>query len=152
MKEIKLTKGKVTLVDDEDFKELNKYNWYYSSGYARRNITTQRGQRVTQLLHRILIQHVEGFEIDHKNQNKLDNRKENLRIVTGQQNRFNRNKNKNNTSGFKGVHKTRWGWRACIRINKEDKYLGLFSSSEEAARAYDNAAKELCGEYACLNF
>ena len=95
-----------------------------------------------------------GMVIDHINHNGLDNRRENLRICTNAENQRNRGKQKNNTSGYKGVdwRKDHKKWRA--RINKDNKtiHIGYYNIIEEAARAYDAKAKELHGKYAQLNF
>jgi hypothetical protein len=97
-------------------------------------------------LHRMIMGDPPDNVIDHVNHNKLDNRRQNLRVCTHQQNQFNRGKNSNNTSGYKGVHwnKQTQKWKAQIN----HKYLGLFDSAEEAHRAYVRAAQELHGEYA----
>jgi hypothetical protein len=91
---------------------------------------------------------------DHINHNKLDNRKSNLRVCTDLQNARNSTYRPNNTSGFKGVSlRKKYGtWSADIKINYFHKFLGYFSSPEEAAHAYDNAAKEIYGEFAKTNF
>lgn len=90
------------------------------------------------------------FEIDHKNLNRSDNRFENLRPATHQQNQWNKGVQSNNKSGFKGVHQhTQNGtWVAQIAINKRTCYLGSFASPEEAAQVYDAAHKRAHGEYA----
>lgn len=70
--------------------------------------------------------------IDHINGNKIDNRIENLREVTGSQNQQNRENPKNNSSGYKGVSKCGNKWRAQIQINGEKIHLGVFAIKEEA--------------------
>ena len=86
--------------------------------------------------------------VDHKNRIRSDNRWENLRTATRSENGINSQVKKNNTSGFKGVHKLRdGGYVARIGVNKERKYLGYFYSAEEAGCAYDKAAEELFGEF-----
>src|SRR3990167_5246104 len=134
MKKIKLTRNKYSLVDDEDYRWMKELKWQCSSkGYAIRGIVGK-----TLLMARILMEkygyNLEGKEIDHINLNPLDNRKENLRIVTHYQNMLNVTKNKNNTSGYKGVsfHKLVGKWAAYITVNKKRLYLGWFAKPEEA--------------------
>ena len=91
--------------------------------------------------------------MDHKQTKEtLDNRKENLRLATQNQNQHNRKKSSNNTSGFKGVSRNakchKHPWRASIMINKKQINLGVFSTAEEASEAYRKAANELHGEFA----
>lgn len=94
----------------------------------------------------------DGVQVDHKlTKQTLDNRKENLRFATQNQNQHNRKKSSNNTSGFKGVSKNKsrkHPWRASIMINRKCVNLGVFSTAEEAAEAYRKAAHKLHGEFA----
>jgi hypothetical protein len=90
MKKIKTTKGIYCLVDEDDFEKLNKYRWYFCSmdgetGYAYAKVD---GKLVS--MHRFLMRFPIGLEIDHINHDKLDNRKQNLRIVSRSENAFNR--------------------------------------------------------------
>jgi hypothetical protein len=93
------------------------------------------------------------MQVDHINGNTLDNRKENLRICTQNQNGKNRLLNKNNVSGYKGVtyKKANKLWCAQIVVNYHKMYLGLFTTAEAAALAYNEAAKKYHGEFAKLN-
>ena len=91
--------------------------------------------------------------IDHKDRRPLNNRWLNLREATDAQNRINVGKRNGVTSSFKGVY---WStecqkWGACIDSEKEREYLGLYRSEQEAAAAYNVAARRLHGEFACLN-
>ena len=88
MKEIILTQGKVALVDDEDYEMINKFKWFFHTGYASTNIT-EKGRQRTIKMHRYILNAQKGFMVDHINHNTIDNRKENLRISTNQQNLFN---------------------------------------------------------------
>ena len=89
------------------------------------------------------------LQVDHINGNKLDNRKENLRLCTNGSN----NRNKLARTGFKGVHQARISgkWIAQITKNYKVKHLGSFDTDTEAATAYNKAAKQLHGKYAQLN-
>lgn len=156
---IPLPQGKFALVDDEDFETLAQFRWGISNGYATRRLkrkTLPCGKRVQcdQKMHRLIMGEPKGRQIDHINENKLDNRKENLRIATAGQNRCNITKKKNNTSGFKGVvwDKDRQKWISQIRSKSKNHSLGRFKTKEEAALAYDVAATKLHGEFAKLNF
>lgn len=150
MKEIILSKNKgITLVDDENYEWLNKYKWYLDDvGYARSTIKSKNKR-----IHRLIMNEPKDMEIDHIDGNRLNNQKNNLRIVTRSQNNMNRLKVENCTSKFKGVcwNKRDKIWFAQIKINKKRFYLGNFKIEEEAAGAYNKAAIELFGEYACLN-
>lgn len=89
-------------------------------------------------------------DIDHINQNKSDNRILNLRKASRSENMFNRGKNKNNTSGIKGVVfcKQTGKWRAQITINKKAVSIGRFFTQKEASDAYLKKAKENRGDFA----
>jgi len=105
-------------------------------------------------LHRLIMNSRPDQEVDHKNMNKTDNRRCNLRFCTRQENICNVGKRKGNyTSNYKGVywHKLMNKWRAQIQTNGIGTRLGYFDDEIDAARAYNNAAKELHGEFARLN-
>ena len=86
-------------------------------------------------------------EIDHKNGIRADNRIENLRECSRQENQWNTSAYKNNKTGFKGVSEQQSGWRATIRIGGKQVYLGEFASAIEAGKAYEAKARELHGEF-----
>lgn len=92
-------------------------------------------------------------QVDHRNRIRDDNRFPNLRKATSSQNHFNTTKQKNNTSGVKGVSfdTRRKKWRACICKNRKQQLLGYFSTKIEAADAYALAAAKLHGNFARLS-
>lgn len=151
-KEIRLTKGQVALVDDEDFEYLNQWNWYVSrSGYA---VRTHGIFRKTILMHRLISNTPDGYETDHIDRNRLNNQKNNLRVCTVSENQHNKGMNSDNKSGYKGVS---WDaknnkWRASIRYNNKTYNAGRYETAEEAAGAYDEMAVKLHGNFASTNF
>ena len=159
MKEIELTQGKITIVDDDDYDKLVKYSWqaYWSKKgkrfYARRTFRVN-GERKVSFMHRFILGLTDRkISCDHKDNDGLNNQRSNLRAATIQQNSFNRKKGSNCSSKYKGVVwlKERNKWRAYIIINGKPKYLGVFHDEVEAARTYDMAAVENFGEFASLN-
>ena len=148
MARIYLTNGGFTLINDEDALSVSKHRWFESQGYVYRS-----DMRPLLSLHRFLMNAGSGTVLDHINGNPLDNRRENLRFCTEAQNHYNRRLNKDNTSGFKGVwfRKTSKRWQAEIRVNGKKRRLGCFQSKEDAAKRYNEAAREHFGEFARLN-
>lgn len=153
MKEIPLTKGAVAIVDDDMFDYLSQFNWFlHPAGYAVRNIC-RNGKKTKIRMHREIIGTPDGMETDHINNNRLDNRRENLRICTHSQNRMNSSLQSNSTSGYKGVSyfKPAKLWKAELMLNNKHVLCKYFHSPEDAARAYNEAAKKYFGEFAKLN-
>jgi len=157
MKEISLSQGKNTLVDDSDFNWLNQWKWYLSKTngheYAiRKTPKNSEGGRKTILMHRLIMNTPPELETDHRDNNGLNNQRFNLRNCTEQNNRLNRVAV--GRSKYLGVS---WGSsgkyiNARITHNGVLIHLGSFKTEEEAAIAYDKKAIELFGEYAHLNF
>ena len=158
MKKIKLYGkhlGKVVLVSDESFDELNHWGWQInSSGYVSRSVKLKGGKRKIEFMHHRVLKKKNGFEIDHINRNKLDNRSCNLRYATRSQQLANSGMRKNTISGYKGVWrhpKTIKKWHAEVLVNGKKHRLGKYETKEEAALAYNKAAKKYFGEFAFLN-
>lgn len=142
---IPLQNGEVAFCDEDRFEEVNKHNWLLSSkGYPYFGTT----KRPRPTLHRFLYSKFQM--IDHINGNKLDNRSCNLRECTNSENLMNRPKQKNNTSGYKGVHFHAGAKKFSASIG--GKYIGSFSDPITAAKAYDKKASGLFGDRARLNF
>ena len=160
------------LIDDEDLESVQEHTWHvikahngkfyvnthvkhpdggiYESGYDK-----GRPKRTLLQLHRFIAKAPKGKVVDHINGNTLDNRKENLRIVTHKQNSMNQmktrtHKGKPTSSKYRGVsfveRRNRWIARC------SGHHVGYFKEENAAAEAYDKKAKELFGEYANLNF
>jgi hypothetical protein len=136
MKKIPLTRGKSAIVDDDDFEYLSQWKWWYTTrGYAVRQ---DKGKHIP--MHRLINKTPAGFDTDHINRNKLDNRKENLRTVTRSQNFMNINPRKNNTSGCMGVQRcAKGGWMARITLDYKRIYLGHFKDFKDAVNARKKA-------------
>jgi len=159
MKEIKLSQsGKnkilnlVALVDDADFEYLNQWKWFAQkvkyTFYAARE---EKGKYI--YMHRLLLGISDrSIEVDHVDRNGWNNQMNNIRLATRRQNASNLGKQKNCISEFKGVcwNKPIKKWVAYIW---QEKYLhlGCFLNEQDAARRYNEKAKELFGEFASLN-
>ncbi len=169
MKTIKLTQGKVAIVDDEDFVELSKYKWSASGSkingiyYAVRTISKKiiyeneiyHCKKVIRM-HRFLMGLSEEDklkQVDHINNNGLDNRKANLRICTSAENLRNRRSSGTKTSIYKGVNQkgTSGQYKANIHANGKLMHIGTYGTEIEAAMAYNIEAKKIFGEFANLN-
>lgn len=149
MKKIELTQGKFTIVDDEDFEFLNQWKWTVFCNkvpfYAYRQ--GPRPKRELILMHRLLLKCPKNKIIDHINGDGLDNRKENLRIVTHHQNLINHGVSKRNKSGFSGVRFYENRWQASITFNKKYMLLGRFKNLLDAVKARKKAEKKYFGKY-----
>ncbi|MBA7615651.1 hypothetical protein ES703_22936 [subsurface metagenome] len=151
---IPLSRGAFTIVDTELLRILNLYRWsllitHDKKRYARRY---ENGQTI--YMHREIMNAPSNMEIDHKNGNGLDNRKENLRLSTKSENQMNSKKRRDGSSIFKGVDciKKTKKWRARITTKYKRIHLGYFNSEIEAAEAYDKQAIYHFGEFAKTNF
>lgn len=165
MKQIPLTQGKFTIVDDDDFEKVKQFKWNYHHqkpdhdykyGRAARRCKCPiaKGVYPTIFLHRQIMSCPKGFCIDHINHNTLDNRKSNLRICTTSQNAMNSRKCRTKkTSEYKGVSYDRFTnkWMMMIELDGK-RYRKRFCDEIDAALHYDTKARELFAEFAHPNF
>lgn len=162
---IPLTKGYVATIDIEDWDKVRPYKWQAQSSKRGVGVCASRTEHERQpyfgsvrkaktILMHVMLLGIKGADVDHRNGDRLDNRRHNLRSSTRSQNCANQKVRSTNTSGFKGVgwKKDMAAWAARICVNYRRFHLGYFSSAEEAARAYDTAAQQYFGEFAKLNF
>lgn len=138
----------VALIDTEDLPLIEKHKWQ-AHKHGNKWYAVSGSPYSIIYMHRVILGLETGDkrEVDHKNGIGLDNRKENIRIATRSQN----SANKKPTGKFKGAHKNGERWRAQITVNYKKIHLGYFDTVEEAAKAYDDAAKEHFGEFAFTN-
>ena len=163
MKYIYTKRGQPILVDDEDYELASQYSWKinklgYVQAYEKGKSHSTRKQVY---LHRLLMVANKGEYIDHRNRNKQDNRRANLRRCTNRQNICNQGLKKSNKSGFKGVSwwdrtKERGGgkgyWKAQIEFKRQVKCLGCFKDRHTAALMYDFWNTFLNKDFAVTNF
>lgn len=152
-----LSQGQFAIVDVSDYDWLSKWKWTAvwdknaKTFYAARTYQLEDGRYKHVRMHRIIMDAPRGILVDHADHNTLNNRRYNLRFATYSQN--NANARHRNKTGFKGItfraKKNRW--RAIIKKDKKSIELGLFKTAEEAHAAYCVAAKELHGDFACVN-
>lgn len=132
-----------TIIDIEDIDNIIKYKWHCrNNGYCGANSNI--------LLHRIVMNAKKGEYIDHINGNRLDNRKQNLRKCTNQENNFNKGLYSHNTSGVTGVSwdKRRNKWEVSIKINQKKMYLGRFDNFNDAVNKRKETEMIYFGEFA----
>lgn len=152
---IGLTKNQIAVVDACDFELLNQFCWHarWHEGSQTFYAARWTSENHNLYMHQVICGRI---EIDHADGDGLNNRRSNLRPCTRGQNNSNRKILSNSKSGYKGIYfmpvRTQKPWMAKISVCGKRIYLGVFASAEEAARAYDVAAKEKFGEFANLNF
>jgi hypothetical protein len=151
---IPLTQSQVAFVDAQDYAALSKFKWHAewqsSTFYAVRKIRRPDGKWRGLYMHRQILGASYDVEIDHKDHNGLNNRRENIRMATPSQNSQNAGARTGSVSGKKGVslHSKTGLWRARINVDRREYSLGYFRTPEEAHAAYIAAAKEKHGEFA----
>lgn len=158
MRKIKLTKDQFAIVDDDDYEKLNKFKWYadvrpaINNYYARRDIVID-GKIKRYYMHRVIMNCPDNMVIDHIDHNPLNNQKNNLRIVTQQQNTINKRIQSNNSSGYAGLsfRKDTKKWKTRITFNGKEIALGCFILKCQAVKARKEAEEKYFGEYAYNN-
>jgi hypothetical protein len=157
----KNARGRVALVSDEDYDRVMRHRWNVwepaprtprhrpEGPYAITNIPIN-GRQISVRMHTLIT----GWPlVDHQDHYGLNNQRSNLRPATPGENARNaRTRIAPKTSQYKGVAWARSNWAAYIQVDKSRRHLGNFGSELEAAYAYDAAARELHGEFACTNF
>jgi len=159
MREIILHGGTLVLVDDEDYERINRHRWYkwhnprleFGVHYAVRPDENDHKKQIR--MHREILNLQKGMTADHIDGNGLNNQKSNLRVASQSQNGANSRKFAGKCK-YKGIRyrKDCDMWRARIKVNYTDIPLGSYLTEEQAALAYDNAARKYFGEFARLNF
>jgi hypothetical protein len=139
------------MVDADDYEMLSRYKWFAGNhGYAATSVGG-RGDSRGILMHRLILGLGPESRLfaDHINHD----RRCNLRTVTPSQSMMNV-RARGGSSPLKGVHWHRGArtWRAMIQVDHKSMHIGYFDTEEAAARAYDAKARDLFGEFACLNF
>lgn len=142
MKLIPLTQNKFAEVDDIDYPILNKYKWYakkdkmtYYAGTGAKTI----------LMHNFIMN---NKSIDHIDGNGLNNQRNNLRIVTNQQNCMNRSPYKGKITKGVNWHNRDQRWFSVIRFNGHNIWLGFSNTRKEAQEVYNAAAIKYFGQFA----
>ena len=145
------------LVDAKDVEKVRGMNWHLQKGnsgifYALAILKNGNTKRTIRM-HQLILPASKGFHVDHKDRNGLDNRHSNLRMATPSQNHANQRNQitRKRSSRYKGVTKSKQKWSVSLKVNGVRHYLGTFNTEEDAARAYNAAAKEFFGEFARVN-
>ena len=151
MKLLDICGGKQAMVDDHLYDRLKKMSWYMSNGYVQTEIRCPH-DKIKKCLHQVVIalnnQTCEcdttyteyGLNINHKNWDKLDNRLENLELLSAERN--NQMHRIKNASGYRGVYKKGNNWKAQIRFGGKTIYLGIYPTETMAAQKYNEYITE----------
>lgn len=158
---VELTRGYWAIIDAADAIEVGRFNWRAddtgkAAVYAARTAYSRGGGKNKVYLHRFIGDRMglaTGLHVDHRSGNSLDDRRSNLRSATSTQNNQNARRRKDNTSGIKGVHFSRQmkRWQSYVGVGGRQKFLGQFSTKEEAVEAVTVARAKLHGDFARTN-
>lgn len=153
MKYIELTKGQRATVDDEDWPYLSQFRWWFDGMYAQGRVN---GKQVR--MHRLLLNPPKGSMVDHANGDRMDNTRANIRVCSHGENEWNKaKKHRHRNDGhskYKGVTRDvrRGMWVSRTTFNGRSVHIGSFVSEIDAARAFDDWAREHHGQFAHVNF
>ena len=152
---ILVSSGKAqAVVSDEDFAALNAFTWHLVGGRLKRFYAGRRdADGKTIYMHRVVLNAPDGVQVDHINNDRLDNRRENLRLCNQSQNNANSSRRRTSTNTYRGVYWDRYNrsWRAWINVGGKGRSLGYFKNEIDAAIAYNKAALDAFGEFAVPN-
>lgn len=142
------SKGEAFYFDLEDYDKIKNYSWYINKdGYV--------ASKPKEMMHRIITNCPNDKLVDHKHgeDTRNDNRKENLRVCTRQENNRNRKPKSNTKSGVVGVvwHYKNKKWVAQIAVNQKNIYLGSFEYKKDAIKARKEAEDKYFGEFSYDN-
>lgn len=158
MNKIRLSMGMEAKVDDSDFPWLSEYKWHAHKNrtgvgfYAQHCESLGKKKYATVIMHRAIMNCKKGEIVDHKDGDGLNNQKRNLRLCTHQNNQRNARMKRWKLVPFKGVTINQGKFLAQIKTSPgKQKHIGRFETAQEAAKAYDQMARVLFGEFACTN-
>ena len=160
IRRIALTRGLEATIDEDDYDLVKERTWHALAAsnrkgwYAATNMPVGRCQYKIVRMHRLILGIKDGRLVDHRNRDGLDNRRDNLRIANHTQNRA--NAIGRGVSPYRGVtyepkRNSARPWVANLWSGRRVKRLGCFETQEEAALAYNVAARDAFGEFAFIN-
>lgn len=147
---------KFAIVDIDDYLLVSNQIWYCGKNKSGRSLRYfaachAPGNGPVIMMHRVIMNAQQGEFVDHINHDALDNRRSNLRLCSAQQNQWNRKVSTFRAIPYKGVAQKRDRFIARIYLDGIPHYLGTFYTAHAAAAAYNDAALQHFGEFACLN-
>jgi hypothetical protein len=162
-RQLPTTKGLYAIVDADVYDKLMQWYWCAQWQESTKTFRVSRslspteysrsghkGERIFLSRQILGLTHADAVIVDHRNHDTLDNRRSNLRKCDRLRNNLNRRPQ--SKSGYKGVTAVGKKWYASIMLDHKTRRLGIHTTPEDAAHAYDKAAREMFGEFAYLNF